>query len=73
MTQYPPPLSWRKSSASAQGNCVEVAVSPDSEIVYVRNTRDRHGGTLNFTRAEWEAFLAGADGGEFTISRLGQR
>jgi len=58
--------SWIKSSHSgSQANCVEVGVSTDGEHVLVRNTRDRSGGMLDFTSAEWDAFLAGARDGEF--------
>ena len=58
--------SWIKSSYSgSEANCVEVTASPDGEHVFVRNTRDRSGGVLDFTPAEWDAFLAGARDGEF--------
>jgi hypothetical protein len=59
---------WRKSSASYDGNCVEVAVSAGS--VLVRHTKDRDGGTLAFTVGEWEAFLQGVANGEFTLEAL---
>jgi Domain of unknown function (DUF397) len=52
-------LNWRKSSYSG-GNgaeCVEVAAGADGEHVLVRDTRDRAGGTLRFTPAQWHAFL----------------
>jgi hypothetical protein len=45
------------------GNCVEVATTPDG--VHVRHSKDRNGGTLKFTTAEWLAFLQGAVAGEF--------
>jgi hypothetical protein len=50
-------LSWRTSSYSGNngGNCVEVA-APDA--VLVRDTKDRDGGTLAFTRDAWAAFAA---------------
>ena len=58
--------SWTKSSYSgSEANCVEVAVSQDGEHVFVRNTRDSNGAMLDFTPAEWDAFLAGARDGEF--------
>lgn len=50
---------WRKSSRSNGhgGACVEVAVAP--QVVGVRDTKDRDGGTLTFDRRAWSAFTAG--------------
>jgi hypothetical protein len=49
-------LNWRKSSYSGQANtCVEVAVLPDGGRL-VRDTKDRDGGTLRFTAAQWHQF-----------------
>lgn len=61
----PPPATaaWRKSSASASAGCVEVATTHDH--VWVRDTKNRAGGTLGFTRKEWAAFLIGVEHGEF--------
>jgi Domain of unknown function (DUF397) len=62
---------WRKSSYSGtNGECVEVTASLDGEHVLVRNTRDRSGSVLDFTPAEWDAFLAGARDGEFNRDKL---
>jgi uncharacterized protein DUF397 len=57
---------WIKSSYSGPtgGNCVEVAFQADGGIA-VRNSRDPQGAALVFTPAEWDAFLAGAQDGEF--------
>jgi hypothetical protein len=57
---------WRKSrrSGSNGGDCVEVADNL-SGIVAVRDTKNRDGGTLVFTRSEWGAFIGGVKSGEF--------
>ncbi len=57
-------IAWVKSSDSfSNGNCVEVA--EDGSRVLVRDSKHPDGPVLAFTRAEWEAFLEGAKGGEF--------
>jgi hypothetical protein len=66
MNQFRPEnfLVWKKSSASGTGNCVEVAA--EEKMVHVRNSKDRSGPVVSFSRAEWEAFLAGVCAGEFS-------
>ena len=56
-------ITWRRSTASAEGNCVEVAFA--SESILVRNSRDPLGPVLSFSPEEWAAFLEGANRGEF--------
>ena len=63
--QEPANLTWRKSSASESGGCLEVAMSPDT--VYVRCSRQRSGPVLQFLPHEWTAFLVGARNGEFDL------
>lgn len=61
---------WVKSRRSAQANnCVEVSTNllGTQGRVFVRDSKDPHGPALAFTAAEWDAFLAGAAGGEFGI------
>jgi Domain of unknown function (DUF397) len=60
------PTRWIKSSFSGPtgGNCVEVAFLAGGQVA-VRNSRHADGPELAFTRAEWDAFLLGARGGEF--------
>lgn len=56
---------WKKSARSGgNGNCVEVATNLP-EGVAVRDSKNREGGTLTFTREEWSAFVDGAKNGEF--------
>jgi hypothetical protein len=58
-------LRWVKAQASGAGNnCVEAALAPDGGIV-VRDSKDPGGPVLRFSRSEWDAFLDGAQGGEF--------
>jgi hypothetical protein len=64
-------VKWRKASYSNNGaNCVEVGVAhtPEGDRFLVRDTKDRTGGILAFTTAEWDAFIAGAKDGEFDRS-----
>ncbi len=58
-----PDLTWRKSSYSGTGNCLEVAQG--LAVVQIRNSHDPDGPVLVFTRAEWEAFLQGVRAGEW--------
>ncbi len=58
-------LNWVKSSLSfSNGNCVEVA-NLTGGGVGVRNSRTPEGGVLQFTPAEWHAFIGGVHNGEF--------
>jgi hypothetical protein len=58
-------VTWQKSKHSnPNGACVEVARLPEGAIA-VRNSRFPGGPALVYTRAEIEAFLAGAKDGEF--------
>lgn len=59
------PGVWIKSSLSSyNGNCVEVAGLAD-DIIRVRDSKNPRGGVLNFTQAEWDAFVGGVRMGEF--------
>lgn len=50
--------AWRKSSRSAgQGACVEVATNIPG-VVAVRDSKDKDGPALVFTREDWQDFLA---------------
>jgi hypothetical protein len=60
-------LSWRKSSASANGDCVEVAFSDES--ILVRDSKQDFPYMLKFTSSGWRVFLSGIRAGEFDRSR----
>ncbi len=53
-----PYTGWRKATRSNAngGNCVEVGSAPN--LVGVRDTKDRDGGTLAFDRSAWSAFTS---------------
>ena len=56
---------WRKSRRSnPSGNCVEIAVLAGGAVA-VRNSRHPDGPALVFTRSDWDAFLGGAQEGDF--------
>lgn len=56
---------WFKSSRSQGGKeCVEIA-HLDGGLVGARDSKNPDGPALVFAPGEWDAFLAGAKGGEF--------
>jgi Domain of unknown function (DUF397) len=57
---------WRKSAASTQGDCAEVAFVAGS--VLMRHSQSPSGPVLAFSPAEWAAFLAGVRNGEFDLA-----
>jgi hypothetical protein len=59
---------WKKASRSngtGGNNCVEVAFLDTG--VAVRDSKNRTGPALMFTKAEWIAFVGSAKDGEFDI------
>ncbi len=57
--------TWMKSSLSSyNGNCVEVA-GLANDTIRVRDSKHPRGAVLNFTPAEWDAFIGGVQNGEF--------
>jgi Domain of unknown function (DUF397) len=60
--------TWRKSSHSENGGCVEVACVDG--CVLVRDSKDPGGPVLKFNFHEWNAFVGGVNGGEFDLSSL---
>lgn len=55
--------TWRKSSYTDNGQCVEVADVGDR--ILVRNSNDPGAGTLKLTRRQLSDWLAGIKAGEF--------
>ncbi|MFS8203222.1 DUF397 domain-containing protein (plasmid) [Streptomyces sp. CWNU-52B] len=49
-------VRWRKSSASVEGNCVEVAAVGG---IAVRDSHDPDGALLGFSAYAWRSFLSG--------------
>lgn len=57
--------TWIKSSLSGYaGNCVEVA-GLSANRIRIRDSKHPRGAVLNFTPAEWDAFIGGVRNGEF--------
>lgn len=52
---------WRR----AEGSTVEVAFVDD--LIGLRDAKDPQGPVLVFTQGEWEAFVGGAQDGEFDL------
>lgn len=62
-TDHSEAAPFRKSSYSTQDNCVEVALGV--EVVRVRDTKDRDGGTLAVPSDSWRTFADACKAGEF--------
>lgn len=56
-------VTWRTSSRSHGGQCVEVGGVPTG--IGVRDTKDRAGGTLAVSRAAWSTFLDAVKAGKY--------
>jgi len=56
------PSTWRKSTFSQSGDCVEWRFADGS--VYVRNSKHPSGLVLKFDYSEWRAFIAGVKCGQ---------
>jgi hypothetical protein len=57
--------TWRKSTFSGEGGCVEVMRLPNG-AVNVRDSKDLSGPHLTFSAQEWDAFTRGVRAGEFS-------
>jgi len=58
--------SWRKSSRSGTGSCVEVRLA-ETGAVQVRDSKDPNGPILTFAPTEWDAFVTGTRAGDFSL------
>jgi hypothetical protein len=58
--------SWKKSSRSGTGNCVEIRMTETGDI-QVRDSKDPDGPVLTFMPAQWDAFVSGTKTGEFSF------
>jgi Domain of unknown function (DUF397). len=60
-------MEWSRSSFCESANsCIEVAISPALDRVYLRDSKTPHEHNyLVFTLSEWDAFVNGVKGGEF--------
>jgi hypothetical protein len=55
LSTCPMDISWRVSSWSKNGNCVEIASS--EATVLIRDTKNRSGRVLSFRITAWENFI----------------
>jgi predicted secreted Zn-dependent protease len=59
-------LDWYKSSySSGNGQCTMCARLPDGGMA-VKDSKDANSPVLRFSAAEWQAFVAGVNAGEFS-------
>jgi hypothetical protein len=57
LKKNPTAVVWHKSSFSANGDCIEVAIQDDS--VLIRDTKNRNGGTISASSSAWQEFIQG--------------
>ena len=58
-------VEWRKSTYCHGDGCVEYRV--DTEVIQIRDSKDKQGPVLTFTPEEWKAFTLGVKAGEFNL------
>jgi Domain of unknown function (DUF397) len=57
-------LAWHVARKCDAGNCVRVA-SSSADTIVISDSKNPDGPVLTYTRAEWEAFVAGVRDGDF--------
>lgn len=57
---------WQRADGDTSEGAVEVAFVDD--LIGLRNSADPDGAVLVFTRSEWDAFVGGAQDGEFDVA-----
>jgi hypothetical protein len=57
--------TWRKSTTSGDGNCVEVAAVPAA--VGLRDSKDQQGPVVAMAPAAWTAFISEVRRGSFDL------
>jgi Domain of unknown function (DUF397) len=57
---------WQRAEGDTSQDGVEVAFVDD--LIGLRNSAEPLGPVLVFTRAEWDAFVSGAQDGEFNLA-----
>jgi hypothetical protein len=58
---------WSKSSySSANGQCIQVARNLPG-VVAVRDSKNPDGPKLIFSPADWQTFVSGVKGGDFSL------
>ena len=58
--------SWKKSSRSGTGSCVEVRLTETGDV-QVRDSKDPNGPLLTFAPEQWDAFIAETKAGDFGL------
>jgi len=66
MTMPTESRDWRRSSKCGSNTCIEVAKVGDRFLV--RDSKNPGVAPLEFTKAEWDAFVAGVKGDDFSFA-----
>jgi hypothetical protein len=56
---------WRRSTTCGNATCIEVAKVDDQYLI--RDSKNPDAAPLTFTKAEWDSFVAGVRGDDFTF------